>query len=630
MFKTNDTLLKTLLDDVSTGKIQLPDFQRGWVWDDDRIIGLLASITKGFPVGAIMTLAAGGDVRFKARPVEGAALIGDIEPDDFLLDGQQRLTSLYQSLMLDSPVNTQTSRKQSIQRWYYIDMLEAVNPLVDREDAIRSIPVDRKVITDFGRRTELDLSSPELEYHNHMMPTERLLDGMNWMLAYNQYWTSATTAHPSGNLSKFMTDFNNEILSAVATYALPVINLNKETPKEAVCKVFEKVNTGGVTLNVFELVTASFAADDFRLREDWSERRERMRSGFGVLQGIEGEHFLQAVTLLATYDRRKKSIANGTPENQAPGISCKKEAILNLTLADYQQWADSVELGFEEAAKFLHSQFVFRHSDVPYSTQLVPLAALNVELDRELQPANAKMLLERWYWSGIFGESYGGNTETQFALDLQQVPEYVRRGTVPTLITQANFIPERLLTLRTRNSAAYKGLYALQMKSGAADWRTGQPLSLAVWESENIDIHHIFPKRWCQNDASPKIPASLYNSVINKTPIDAITNRIIGGRSPSKYLPRLEQDISLSVLNSILEAHWINPTSLRSDDFSLCFIERGLEMLRLIGDAMGRRIDGGREVFQDALTAAGVEEQSDDDDAEYDAIGERAYYEAAD
>ncbi|MCY3639131.1 MAG: DUF262 domain-containing protein, partial [Chloroflexi bacterium] len=77
MFKTNDTLLKTLLDDVSIGKIQLPDFQRGWVWDDDRIKGLLASITKGFPVGAIMTLTAGGDVRFKARPVEGADLIRD-------------------------------------------------------------------------------------------------------------------------------------------------------------------------------------------------------------------------------------------------------------------------------------------------------------------------------------------------------------------------------------------------------------------------------------------------------------------------------------------------------------------------------------------------------------------------
>ena len=63
----------------------------------------------------------------------------------------------------------------------------------------------------------------------------------------------------------------------------------------------------------------------------------------------------------------------------------------------------------------------------------------------------------------------------------------------PVLVGEANFIPERLLSLRTRNSAAYKGLYALQMKSGASDWRTGEQLAFATWHQENIDIHHIFP-----------------------------------------------------------------------------------------------------------------------------------------
>ena len=64
MFKTNPVSLKELLDDAKSGKIQLPDFQRGWVWDDDRIRGLLASISRGFPVGAIMTLEAGGAAAF--------------------------------------------------------------------------------------------------------------------------------------------------------------------------------------------------------------------------------------------------------------------------------------------------------------------------------------------------------------------------------------------------------------------------------------------------------------------------------------------------------------------------------------------------------------------------------------
>ena len=98
MFKANAVLLSGLLADVRSGKIQLPDFQRGWVWDDERIVGLLASISRGFPVGAIMTLTAGGDVKFMPRPIEGVSDISQ-GPQQFLLDGQQRLTSLYQSLL---------------------------------------------------------------------------------------------------------------------------------------------------------------------------------------------------------------------------------------------------------------------------------------------------------------------------------------------------------------------------------------------------------------------------------------------------------------------------------------------------------------------------------------------------
>ena len=656
MFSTNPVLLKTLLDNVAIGKIQLPDFQRGWVWDDDRIRGLLASISRSFPVGAVMTLSSGGDINFKTRLIEGVGERGNgvntSAPDSFLLDGQQRLTSLYQALLHPGPVKTQDSRKKQITRWYYVDMIKALDPHVDREDAIISVPEDKRVTQDFGRKTVLDLSTREGEHQNHMMPTERLLDGMTWMFSYNNYWNS-NGGHPSGNLAAFMEDFNQSILNAFGQYLLPVINLSKQTPKEAVCTVFEKVNTGGVTLSVFELATASFAADagteHFSLRDDWEVRRGRLHSSFGVLQGIEGDQFLQAVALLATQERRRQAIREGKDSSQAPAISCKRRAILELHLNDYKRWADEVEAGFISAAKFLRRQYVFTRWDVPYNTQLVPLAALYVELGKELDPDNAKTRLERWYWCGIFGEIYGSNIETQYALDLHEVAVYGRGGVEPRLITESNFVPERLLSLRTRNSAAYKGLYALQMKSGAADWRTATPLRMAVWDAENIDIHHIFPVYWCQGQArppapraNPPVPRWLYDSVINKTPIDAITNKIIGGNAPSVYLPRLERDISREKLQQVLKAHWIVPELLRSDKFAECFVERGEEMLELIGEAMGKNLPNGRDVFQDALKSAGLWEQAeresedhslgltpveefDDTDVEYDPVGSAAY-----
>ena len=516
-------------------------------------------------------------------------------------------------------------------------MQRALGPEVDREDAIISVPETRRETRDFGRHTVWDLSTQELEYRQHMMPSESLMNPMEWMLGYFGYWQKES---PEWNAIEFFKKFEITVLSQFNDYQLPVINLEKDTPKEAVCTVFEKVNTGGVTLSVFELATASFAADaeSFSLRDDWAARRQRLHNyPGGVLQGIGGDSFLQAVALLKTQEERKSAIEGGVSPGQAPAIGCRRRDILNLNLGDYQRWADKVESGFIEAAKFLRSQYIFGRNNVPYFTQLVPLAALYVELGNELDPHNAIERLERWFWSGVFGEIYGGTTETQFALDLPQVTAYIRGGPQPGVIEQANFIPERLLTLRTRNSAAYKGLYALQMKMGTKDWRTGGSLSLATYDNENIDIHHIFPKSWCERTL-PRIPSRLYNSVVNKTPIDAKTNRIIGGRAPSSYLGRLKQDISPDLLDSVLGAHWLEPNHLRMDDFASFFVARGESMLSLIGSAMGRELGKGQNVFVNALRSAGLAIAGDEGDAsdmveyvededEFDELGEAAYVE---
>ena len=631
MFKTNPVALKSLLEDAGSGKIQLPDFQRGWVWDDDRIRGLLASISRRFPVGAVMTLEAGGEISLKSRLIEGAGGEPHSAPDAYLLDGQQRLTSLYQSLLHKGPVDTHDSRRRRIRRWYYVDMLAAMNPDpgADREDAIVSVPENRIETRNFGRDVVRDLSSREREFEQHMMPTERLLFSMDWILGYNSYWMGRNGEHPAGDFSSFLHDFNQSIISAFTDYDLPVISLNKETPKEAVCTVFEKVNTGGVTLSMFELVTASFAAQDasFSLRDDWDERRNRLHGKYGVLQGIDGNQFLQAVALLTTQERRRNALAEGRPANRIPAINCRKNDILALNAVDYRRWGDRVEDGLVRAAQFLFRQFIFTRHNVPYSTQLVPLAALYVELGPELEPANAKAKLERWFWSGVFGEVYGGAVETQYGLDLAQVAEWIRGGPTPVMVNEANFVPERLLSLRTRNSAAYKGLYALQMKSGAADWRTAEQLSFAEWHQQNIDIHHIFPVAWCRR-AQPPVPARLYDSVINKSPIDALTNRIIGGNAPSVYLSRLQRDISPENLHSILRSHWLNPELLYADRFPDCFVARGAAMLDLISQAMGKPILGGQDVFQRDLEAAGLEsyiDEYDDGEEEHDIVGAVAY-----
>ncbi|MFZ4083303.1 MAG: DUF262 domain-containing protein [Pirellula sp.] len=132
-FQTNPYDLNKLLEDCHRGVIQLPDFQRSWVWDEDRIKSLIASISRAFPVGALMSLVTGGPVNFKPRPIEGAPNEAkQVVPQSLLLDGQQRMTSLYQVTLRGKVVETVTPKKKKVKRWFYIDIRKALDPTMKK------------------------------------------------------------------------------------------------------------------------------------------------------------------------------------------------------------------------------------------------------------------------------------------------------------------------------------------------------------------------------------------------------------------------------------------------------------------------------------------------------------------
>ncbi len=172
-FQTAEPLLHEVLQDIDKGNLQLPDFQRGWVWDDDHIRSLLASVSMSYPIGAVMLLETGGDgVRFKPRVVEGVRLANPPMPSQLILDGQQRLTSLYLDLSSGRPVPTKTEKNVEIDRWYFVDMAKCLDPDADRLDAIVAVPADKVVRSDFGRQIDLDLSSREKEYEKCFYPLD--------------------------------------------------------------------------------------------------------------------------------------------------------------------------------------------------------------------------------------------------------------------------------------------------------------------------------------------------------------------------------------------------------------------------------------------------------------------------
>lgn len=304
-----DTSLEELLKDVASGKTQLPEFQRSWTWDDGRIRGILASLSQGYPMGAVMRLRYGNsDVRFLYRPIEGVVLKEDVTPDYLILDGQQRLTSLYRTMVSKEYVKTKTSKDKEIKRYYYLDIKKYLDDSEDRYDAIVAVPEDRKVKTNFDKTILLDLSTKELEYEHEMYPVNILFDGNDredWADGYKEYHH-----HEDAYRERYM-QFRSEVIDTITKYKLPVITLGVNTPREAVCKVFENVNTGGVALTVFELVTASFAADKFNLREDWMKCRDVIRGKnkpliTDVMNGVDETAFLTTVTLYTNYRRHAR------------------------------------------------------------------------------------------------------------------------------------------------------------------------------------------------------------------------------------------------------------------------------------------------------------------------------------
>ncbi len=605
-FDSTKASLNDLLREIREGKIQLPDFQRGWVWDDDHISDLLVSIARSFPIGAVMLLEAGGEVRFQTRPVEGleGLIPTDREPEKLILDGQQRLTTLTQALSLEAPVNTRTAKGKKIKRHYYFDIRKAVEMPHALDEAVIAVDEHRQLRSNFGRDVELDLSTRELECQQLYFPCSQIMSSDDWEATLHQVAPE--------QFGTYMT-FRSQVLAPFRNYQLPVIQLKKETSKEAVCLVFEKVNTGGVQLSVFELITASYAAEGYNLRDDWfgskvrnvESRKARIEED-NLLKGTEATEFLQAISLLHTHKQRQADLAAGKTGKQVRPVSAKRADVLQLPLFAWQQWADDLEAGFRRAGKFLRKECFYSRRELPYSTQLVPLATVLARLgDRWLEP-RIHDKLARWYWCGVLGELYGGAVETRIANDYDELLRWFEDDqAVPRTVRDANFQPERFDTLRTRLSAAYKGINVLVLREGSKDWFWKATIQELDVNEIALDIHHIFPRDWCEKQG---IARERYDSILNKTPISYKANRKIGGDAPSVYIPRIQNEKQVGLgdeaMDALLASHALEPTRLRSNAFGRFVEDRRHRLVALIERAMGKQVNLAGEVEEYEVTEA--------------------------
>ncbi|MBN9644632.1 DUF262 domain-containing protein [Corynebacterium mendelii] len=612
-----------LFSRIDRGDLQVPDFQRDYLWDVDRIRALLITCLRGYPMGSFMALdVRNTEPRFRPRAVAGAPDTG-VAPGLLLLDGQQRLTTLYHSLHGDGMVDTVDFRSKKIKRKFYVNVDAAVSRTILPDDAVFSVDPSGKVISHYAPRIEGGVTDRESAVKNGCIPLSELLSDEGTDMLFD-----IADSRDDTSLERIKR-FHNQVLKPLVRYQIPMIRLDRETSRGGVGSIFSQANNVGMQMDIFDLLTAVFANEDpsFHLAAEWEKIAGELYA-HPVLRGISRVDFLTAISMYAT--ARLRGRASGA-----------REDILRIDLGQFKELEKILRGGFAKAAEFLAARHMYTASMVPYTSQIIPLAvilAILGEDDPELFDLDSPCdRLNRWFWSGIFGELYGsaavisraGRDVTEVTAWIKDCAEMVReeakkdkpaskkkgRATradkeatakeiaehrramalgrptdkvaEPASIRSAKFVESRLLSVRA-DSAVYKGIFSLIMGRGARDWRANEEINAHNFFTMSVGFHQIFPSAYCFTHG---INPVLADSVLNRTPMAEKTDHMIGETDPARYLPRVQGKSLLgdADFDEVLAGHLLDPKLLHHGKVDEFFLDRRRKLLRMVEEAMGRK-----------------------------------------
>ena len=519
-FHTIPRSMLQMLADLDSGQLALPDFQRTFVWAPDATRELLVSMIRSFPAGALLLLQ-GGSATFKARAAEGAPPLTG-RPSFLVLDGQQRLTSLYQAIY-----GVGESR-------FFLD-LGALLAGADVEQAVKVFSVDRAT----------PLESLEVQARLLMMPLAAVRD------FGAARWRDAVVPRRDDEDHERVRDLLREIeyacIDPLVKYAFPVTVLPEGTPLEAVCTIFETLNRTGRPLTPFELISARAFAGGHSLYDFWNRARER----YPILGDfdIKPYYLLQCIALRL-------------------GLSCKRRSVVSLPADDIaHEWDSAVESMAAILTLLRNECGVLTQKWLPYEPMLIPLATVWNEVSATTGPAQGAMRskLKTWFWCASFTGEYESSSATLAERDAPALKSWLAGGAEPEVVRAFRWNPERWRTVTPRQQGLYRATIALTLMERPRDFHTGAPLTPELIEAGRIDDHHVFPRAYLRSVGQ----GDELDSVLNHCLIDRATNIRIGKQAPSAYLKEIRAELG-ATLDDVLRSHRL-PTapdsSLSTNDY---------------------------------------------------------------
>ena len=511
--------IRRLIEQILSGSLRVPAFQRKFVWGPERVARLMDSIYKGYPFGAVILW------RTKEKLTTERSL-GPFPlpepqagfPVDYILDGQQRITSIFGVFQTDIKPNLGEEPWPEV----YFDL---------------NAPEDHQESQFFA------LSSDEVEAGRHF-PINTFFD----VVSYRQ----ATNALASADAERV------DVVQSIFKEASIPAQIIETDNRARVAIVFERVNSLGAKLDTMQLLSAWTWSEDFDLQHRINALSEELRPfGFEAV-GDDTNLLLRCCAAVVDGD-------------------VSPSAVMNIKGTRLRNRFEEVEHGIRGAIDFVKSNLNVAHlSNLPYSALIVPLAVYfaNPSGKSPSLSDDQRRTLLRWFWRSCFSRRFSAGVIRNLNRDIRE-SELLRTKGHSQL---ADFSAAVDMTFFGQQfsigTTTTKTFVLLLAQAGPRGFVSGTPISLAkvLQDYNRNEFHHLFPRAHLKSlGASDRD----INRLSNIAFMSSRDNKLLGGVSPSQYRPRMAQAAVSGILTGA-----ICPESLFSDDYEAFCVARGAMLLQ--------------------------------------------------
>ncbi len=588
--------VEDLLKSINSADYVIPYFQRGFEWQPSMVCDLFESILQNYYAGLILLWELNPEATRHEEwdPVWGAELLGT--PSKAILDGQQRLASLYYAIYNPS---LKFPNRQS----YYLFFLNLNNVLNENyEGAVtykyysthqhwKALRNNRSGWAETGIIPLVILSAKDPK-----SPKQKYIDSTefdNWVVQYINYNKSKL---PEGTTTHKV----YKVLNGILNYTFVFYPLGTEQKLPDICNIFARVNAKGMKLSAFDLMNAFLYPKGVKLRKELWEELDN-----DALKRVDenmNEYLLKLISLVKQNYCSSRYIYHlipGEKTTRKDETGTRYDEILVKDGCEFNDlWKKACNYA-EKARQIImntgESDFgAIKPEFIPNSTIAPVLGAILWEYAGDLDDLVFKEALRKWYWSAVFSEDYSGASDSVMAKDFRDWKGWINNERSIERISKISreFVNEIDLSSVRRGSARYNAIISILALNDVKDFYKGRIAGTGDYSDERINDHHIFPTavEGLDPEKCTKF-ADVRDSIVNRSLLLDETNYSIRNKLPSKYIKSMiEKHGSEDKIKLIFQEHLINDVAfqfMKQDDFDNFVIEREKEIKKEIVKKLG-------------------------------------------